>query len=77
MRLNKALNTRSGPECSVHSGPLYSESLVYCVLIRGGVLRVFHLFNDSLESCGIVEGEVGEDLAVDLDTALVDEAHEL
>ena len=40
-------------------------------------LSVFHLVNDSFESSGVVEGEVCEDLAVDLDAALVDEAHEL
>ena len=28
----------------------------------------FYLVNDSLESGGVVEGEVGEHLAVDLDT---------
>ena len=36
-----------------------------------------HLVNDSLESGGIVEREVGENLTVDLDTGLVDQAHEL
>ena len=41
---------------------------------RSGVL---HLLYDGLESGGIVEGEVGEDLAVDLDAGLVDETHEL
>ncbi len=40
-------------------------------------LCVLHLFNNSGESCGVVESEVGEDLAVDLDTALVDETHQL
>ncbi len=38
---------------------------------------VFHLVDNRLESGGVVEGEVGQDLAVDLDTSLVDEAHEL
>ena len=38
---------------------------------------IFHLFHDSLESLGIVHGEVGEHLTVDLDTGLVDQAHEL
>lgn len=38
---------------------------------------VFHLVNDGLEGSGVVEGEVGEHLAVDLDTSLMDEAHEL
>lgn len=40
-------------------------------------LCVFHLFNDCGESLRVVEGEVGEDFAVDFDTALVDKAHEL
>ncbi len=40
-------------------------------------LCVFHLFNYSGESLRVVEGEVGEDFAVDFDTALVDKAHEL
>ena len=40
-------------------------------------LCVFHLFNDCGESLRVVEGEIGEDFAVDFDTALVDEAHEL
>ncbi len=42
-----------------------------------GGLSVLYLLNDCLESGGVVEGEVGEDLAVDFDTALVDETHEL
>lgn len=35
------------------------------------------LVDDSLESLGMVNGEVGEDLTVDLDALLVDEADEL
>ena len=31
---------------------------------------LLHLVDDSLESLGVVEGEVGKDLAVDLDTGL-------
>ncbi len=42
-----------------------------------GDLCVLHFVNDSLESGGIVESEVGEHLAVDLDTGFVDKAHEL
>ena len=42
-------------------------------------MRLFAL--DSVGAClegsGAVEGEVGEDLAVDLDTRLVDETHQL
>ena len=37
---------------------------------------LFHLFNDSLEGLGVVQGEVGKDLAVDLDTSLVQLVHE-
>lgn len=37
----------------------------------------FHSVHDSLEGFGVVEGEVGEDFAVDLDTGLVDKTHEL
>lgn len=40
-------------------------------------LCVLNLLYDGLESGGIVEGEIGEDLAVDLDAGLVDETHEL
>ena len=38
---------------------------------------VFHLIDYSLESGGVVEGEVGENFAVDLDAGLVDKPHEL
>ena len=31
----------------------------------------------SLESCGVVEGEVGKHFAVDLDTCFVDKSHQL
>ena len=41
---------------------------------ESGVLDFLH---HGLEGSGIIEGEVGEDLAVDFDAALVDEAHEL
>ena len=41
---------------------------------RSGVL---HLLYDGLESGGIVEGEVGEHLAVDLYACFVNETHEL
>ena len=36
-----------------------------------------NLVADSLERCGIVHGEVSENLAVDFHTCLVDESHEL
>lgn len=41
---------------------------------RSGVL---HFVDNSFEGCGVVEGEVGENFAVDLDAGLVDEAHKL
>lgn len=37
----------------------------------------FHLIADCLESCGVVHGQVGEHLAVDLDACFVYEAHQL
>ena len=37
----------------------------------------FDLVADSLEGSGVVHCEVSEHLAVDLDTSLMDEAHEL
>lgn len=36
-----------------------------------------HFVDDGFESRGVVHGEVGEHLAVDLDTGGMDEAHEL
>ena len=47
----------------------------FCAVV--GALCVLHLFNYSCESCGVVEGEVGEDFAVHFDAALVDKTHEL
>ncbi len=38
---------------------------------------VLHLVHDCFESFGIVHGEVGENLAVDFDSGLVDESHKL
>ena len=46
---------------------------VFLVVYSG----VLNLFNNSLECGGIVQCKVGEDFAVDFDTCLVDEAHEL
>ena len=51
--------------------------LFFCAFYQMRVLSVLHLFNDSTECFGVVEGEVGKHLAVDLDTALVDKTHEL
>ena len=39
-------------------------------------LCVLYFFNNSLESGGVVESEVGEYLAVDLDACFVNQAHE-
>ena len=39
--------------------------------------NLFHFFYDGFESLRIVHGEVGEHLAVDLDTCLVESTHEL
>ena len=36
-----------------------------------------YLVYDGLESGGVVEGEVGENLTINLDACLVDEAHKL
>ena len=41
------------------------------------VFRLLYLVNDSLECVRVVDSEVGEDLAVDLDTSFVEESHEL
>lgn len=41
------------------------------------MLCVLHFVNNCLECGGVVEGEVGEDFAVDFDAGFVDEAHEL
>jgi hypothetical protein len=38
--------------------------------------NLLHLLYDGLESLGVVEGEVSEDLAVDLDASLVESTHE-
>ena len=40
-------------------------------------LFLLHLLHDGLESLGIVHGQVGEHLAVDLNTSLVNHTHEL
>jgi len=40
-------------------------------------LCAFNFVDDSLEGFRIVEGEIGKDFAIDLDTCFVDEAHEL
>lgn len=45
--------------------------------VKGACLRVLYFLNDSSESFGVVEGEVGENFAVHFNAALVNEAHEL
>ena len=44
---------------------------------RNNNANLLHLVDDGLESLGVVEGEVGKDLAVDLDTRLGELVHEL
>ena len=43
----------------------------------GRRIGLLYLFHDGLEHFGSVHGQVGEHLAVDFDTSLVDAAHEL
>lgn len=50
-------------------------AVVSSVCLAGSVLFL-HFVDDSLECCGVVHRELGEDLTVDLDTCFVDEAHE-
>ena len=57
------------------SGLLRKEEPAYLLPVQGRDL--LHLVDDSLEGFGIVHGEVGEHLAVDLDPGLVDKTHEL
>lgn len=47
------------------------------VIERELLRSLFCLIEDSLESLGVINSEVGENLTVDLDTLLVDEADEL
>ena len=56
------------------SGGGYVCSPRYCNEIS---FRLLYLVNDSLECVRVVDCEVSEDLAVDLDTSLVKEPHEL
>ena len=44
-------------------------------LRRLGYCELLNLLYDSLESLGVVNGEVSEHLAVDLDTSLVQSTH--
>ena len=54
--------------------PNYILFFISCFFI---ILRLLYLSYDSLESLRIVNSEVSEDLAVDLDASLVERAHEL
>ena len=49
--------------------------LISIVVGRG--LGAFYFVADGFESSGVVEGEVGENFAVDLDACFVDETHQL
>lgn len=44
--------------------------------VERGIARLLHLLHDCLECLGVVEGEVGEHLAVDLYACLVEGTHE-
>lgn len=46
------------------------------VFLRKPWCSGLHLVNDSLESGGVVECEIGEDLAVDFDSGLMKQTHE-
>ena len=50
--------------------------LIYKTLIAQG-FSLLHLVNDGLESLRIVDSEVSENLAVDLDACLVESTHQL
>ena len=39
--------------------------------------KLLYLGNDSLECFGVIHGQVGENLAVDLDSGLVQKTHQL
>ena len=55
-----------------------TESGSHFSFLSSSILRrLLHLCNDGLESLGVVQGEVGEHLAVDLDTSLGQSSHEL
>ncbi len=46
-------------------------------MLSNNVRFLLHLVDDGLESLGVVQGEVGKDLAVDFDTRLGELVHEL
>lgn len=53
---------------------LLTSLLSVCKLSGAGLL---HFVNDSLESGGVVDSEVSENLTVQVDTSLVQSTHEL
>lgn len=55
------------------------EAEDWCSLVQRDEveMNLLHLVNDGLESGRVVHGEVGEHLAVDLDTSLVKSTHQL
>ena len=53
---------------------LLTSLLFVCKLSGAGLL---HFVNDSLESGGVVDSEVSENLTVQVDTSLVQSTHEL
>ena len=78
MRVNAELKTETVqlfvcPHLKKSSALLYGRTELYeCFEIS-----LLYLLHDGLESLGIVHGEVGEHLAVDLDTSLVESTHQL
>lgn len=64
-------------ECGVAPGYIAFSFFSMPQRLCPKLLSVLHFVNNSLESLGVVEGKVGEHLTVDLDTSLMDEAHEL
>ena len=78
MRIKAELKTETVqlfvcPHLIKNSALLYGRTELYeCFEIS-----LLYLLHDGLESLGIVHGEVGEHLAVDLDTSLVESTHQL
>ena len=47
------------------------------LLLSVSIVRLLHLLHDGLEGFGVVQGEVGKHLTVDLDTSLGQGTHQL
>ncbi len=61
------------PHLIKNSALLYGRTELY----KYFEISLLYLLHDGLESLGVVHGEVGEHLAVDLDTSLVESTHQL